>query len=696
MTEAERRESARKFYNKWKDRGQENQDCQLYWIDFLTNIVGIENPTERVNFEKNVLVNRKPKHIDAYIKETHVLIEQKSKGLELDKKYRNSDGLDLTPYEQAKRYNDNLPYDEKAKWIITSNFYEIWVYDMNEYNPKPEKFVLEQIPKIFNKFDFLVDKSQSVITKEEDVSFKAGEFVGLIYNALAKEYKDLTQKESQESLNILCVRLVFCLYAEDALLFGTSGHMFHDYLEKYETNEMRKALKDLFKILNTPEDKRDYYDKSILSEFPYVNGGLFEREDIEIPNFTEEIREILLKKASEGFDWSCISPTIFGAVFESTLNPDTRRKGGMHYTTVEDIHKVIDNLFLNDIKEEFEEIKKLKVPATKKSRLIDFQIKLSKLVWFDPAAGSGNFLTETYLSIRKIENQIIRESIACDKFGSRDQLMLGNEASPILVNISQFYGIEINDFAVTVAKTALWIAESQMMKETEEILNQNIKFLPLKTNANIIENNALSIDWNSVVSNKKTTYILGNPPFVGGMYMSDKQKNDIHNIFPKVSGAGEFDYVCCWYKKALDYIAGTDIKVAFVSTNSICQGEQVINFWKYLFDKYPLFINYAYTTFEWDSQANNKAKVHCIIVGFSSSNDNKKKKIIDAAGNVTICKNINAYLMDGDNFFVESRTTPLWDVPKMRFGSMPRDGGGFVLTPEERKELIKKEPLAEK
>ena len=317
MTDAERREAARQFYQKWVNRGKEDEDDRSYWIDFLQDVMGIDHVTDRIEFQKKVVgPDGNTKRIDAYIPETRVLIEQKSLNIDLSKPQQGHDGM--TPYEQAKMYDNSLPVSEKAKWIIISNFAEIWIYDMDTRVPEPTKFTLAEIPTKYSLFEFLVNQKQQKISQEMEISVKAGEFVGLIYDALLKQYINPENEESLKSLNMLCVRLVFCLYAEDAHIFGDNGHMFHDYMEQYETKDMRKALIELFKILDTPEDKRDPYDTSDLSKFPYVNGGLFAEENIEIPNFTDEIRDILLAKASEGFDWSMISPTIFGAVFEST------------------------------------------------------------------------------------------------------------------------------------------------------------------------------------------------------------------------------------------------------------------------------------------------------------------------------------------------------------------------------------------
>lgn len=448
---------------------------------------------------------------------------------------------------------------------------------------------------------------------------------------------------------------------------------------------------ELFKVLDTRPQDRDPYlqdDNPDLAAFPYVNGGLFSDEDIEIPPFTDEIRELLLVKASENFNWAEISPTIFGAVFESTLNPETRRSGGMHYTSIENIHKVIDPLFLDELKNELDEISTIPVERTKKAKLRAFQHKLASLTFLDPACGSGNFLTETYLSLRRLENKILLEL-------SHGQVtMYSASESPIQVSISQFYGIEINDFAVTVAKTALWIAESQMMKETEKILLVPLEFLPLKTNAFIVEGNALRVDWESVVPKSKLNYIMGNPPFIGARLMGKEQKADVNTIFPGWKNVGNLDYVCCWYKKASDLMKGTAIHSALVSTNSVSQGESVANLWKPLFDG-GVHIDFAYRTFRWDSEAKIKAHVHCVIIGFSVAANFVPKKVFDG-DRYQLAENINGYLLDSENVFVESRNKPLCNVPEIGIGNKPIDGGFYLFEKDEMSDFLKKEPSAKK
>ncbi len=691
MTDAQQREAARQFFYRWQNKGNEKQDASSYWVEILHDILDVGDVTQRVEFEKPVIgPDGNTKYIDVYIPETRVLIEQKSLGIPLDKPQAGHAGM--TPYEQAKMYDNGLPFDEKARWIITSNFGEIWIYDMNQKKPESNivKLALQELSAKYHMLDFVVNRETKKITQEMEVSLKAGEIVGELYDAFHKQFKNPDDPETLKSLNKLCVRLVFCLYGEDADVFGKKS-LFHDYMAQFKPSQARKALRDLFRILNQKPEERDKYladDDPILASFPYVNGGLFDGDDAEIPPFTDEIMDLLLNKASNDFDWSGINGTIFGAVFESTLNPEIRRSGGMHYTAIENIHKVIDPLFLDDLKEEFESIKAIEIWKTQKTKLEAFQNKLASLTFMDPAAGSGNFLTETYTSLRKIENEVI-------KLLSRGQMTLGEVMNPIKVSIGQFAGIEINDFAVTVARTALWIAENQMMKETEDIVQMDLDFLPLKTNANIVEGNALEINWNDVVPNTKLTYLLGNPPFVGARLMSRNQKADVNRLFAGFKNAGDLDYVACWYKKASDYIAGTGIRCALVSTNSITQGVAVPTLWKPLFEE-GIHIDFAYRTFRWDSEATIKAHVHCVIVGFSKAEKNGDKILFSEEGTKEHVKNINGYLLDAEDVFVSSRSTPLCDVPKIGIGNQPIDDGNYLFTKEDMEAFIKKEPSSKK
>ncbi len=726
--------SAAEFAKRWKGRGYERGESQPFWIDLLSNVYGIETPSDGfITFEDHRMVDAS-NFIDGRIRSTRVLIEQKSFGKDLRAPIKQSDGSLLNPFQQARRYVVSLPVSEHPRWIVTCNFQEFLVYDMEQPNGEPEQILLENLGKEYYRLMFLVDAKNEHLSKEMQVSMQAGEIVGKIHDALLKQYDD-NSTEALRWLNILCVRIVFCLYAEDAGVFRHD--QFHDFLVTYDAKDLRRALRDLFEVLKTPIDKRSKYLQPELQAFPYTNGGLFE-EEIEIPQFTEELKQTLLQHASQDFDWSEISPTIFGAVFESTLNPETRRSGGMHYTSIENIHKVIDPLFLNDLRHELNEILEEKVEKQRRVRLGEYQMKLSSLCFLDPACGSGNFLTETFLSLRRLENEVIREMY-------HGQTFLGfEEVNPVKVSIQQFYGIEINDFAVTVATTALWISEAQMLRETEKIIRRDIDFLPLKPYHNIREGNALRMDWDVIeIPSDVTTiyaknahiihednnwgkasetiveydeinlvtshydsepkpittrvevrfdYIIGNPPFVGYTFQSERQKEDL-SIVCRECGKN-LDYVAGWYYKAAKLMQSSPVRAALVSTNSITQGEQVSAIWKLLIEQYGLRIDFGYRTFQWDSEASAKAHVHCVIIGFSSMySPEPKQKVIFDGKNIIKATNINPYLLNAPTVFVDKRKKPLsQDVPQMMKGSQPTDGGNLLLSAAERKDLIRKNP----
>jgi len=681
MKDVEQRKAAKEFAEYWKGKGYEKGESQPFWLALLNHVFGIENPEQFITFEEQVHIDN-TSFIDGMIPSTHVMIEQKSRGKDLNKKIKQSDGTFLTPFQQAQRYSASLPYSQRPRWIITCNFESFYVYDMEHPGGEPEIILLENLEREYYRLAFLVNSKDEHLEKEMEVSIKAGEIVGKLYDALLAQYINKENESSLKSLNILCVRLVFCLYAEDAGIFGRRG-MFHDYLNAFDAVHFRTALINLFKVLDTKPADRDPYLEPELAAFPYVNGGLFANEEIEIPMFTDEIRKLLLVDASIGFDWSEISPTIFGAVFESTLNPETRRSGGMHYTSIENIHKVIDPLFLDDLRAEFEEICETTVEKTKEKKLKAFQDKLAGLCFLDPAAGSGNFLTETYLCLRKLENEILDILF-------HGQISFGEYTEPIRVQISQFYGIEINDFAVSVAKTALWIAESQMLKKTEDIVHMNLDFLPLKSYTNIAEGNALRLNWEDVVPKDKLDYIMGNPPFVGFSMMSSEQKEDVANIFP---GTKNVDYVACWYMKAIKFIDNTSIECAFVSTNSICQGEIVPVLWTKLLRE-GLVINFAHRTFVWKSEAKAQAAVHCVIIGFAKHNRDNKV-IYDGTVNKSI-KNINPYLLDSDNIIVYAQRKPFGNIPTMVYGNKPADGGNLIIENKDYNDFVTQAPEAKK
>ncbi len=684
MSNKATQEKIKAFVERWTGKGYEKGESQMFWIELLTDVLGVETPSEIISFEDQVKLDH-TSFIDAYIKSTHVMIEQKSIDKNLRAPIKQSDGKSLTSFAQAKRYAAELPYSMRPRWIVTCNFKSFLIYDMEQPQGEPFEILLENLPKEAHKLLFLVEDKDVNLRHEMEVSMKAGEIVGKLYDAFLAQYEGETTQEDLHALNVLCVRLVFCLYAEDADIFAKD--QFADYLQSYKPENLRVALKELFEVLDTPIEKRSRFLSENLKAFPYVNGSLFSQQPGEdIPPITEQAADLLIHHASLDFDWSDISPTIFGAVFESTLNPETRRKGGMHYTSIENIHKVIAPLFMDDLNEEFDDIRVRPKGKPRNQRLYALQDKLASLVILDPACGSGNFLTETYISLRRLENRIIQELFSMEKGVGFEEI------SPIKVHIHQFYGIEINDFAVSVAKTALWIAESQMMAETERIIQFKNDYLPLKSYNNITEGNALRVNWEDVVPKDKLSYIIGNPPFVGARMMDAEQKKDILDVFgPKWKNAGNLDYVACWYKKASDYITGTNICCALVSTNSICQGESVANLWKPLFDD-GTRINFAYRTFRWDSESNQKAHVHCVIVSFCKGG--KRKNIIFDNARIINAKNINGYLIDSDNVWIESRTEPLCDVPEIGIGNKPVDGGFYLFTKEEMNDFVDKEPAS--
>lgn len=776
MLSQDQKKAARKFSEEWKGKGYEKGESQKFWIDLLCNVYGVQDFSNFISFEEQVKLDH-TSFIDGYIDSSKVLIEQKSIDKDLKAPIKQSDGSFLNPFQQAKRYITELPVSKHPRWVVTCNFKSFLVYDMENPNGEPEEILLENLEKEYYRLSFLTDTGSVHLQKEFEISKKAGDIIGEIYDAILKQYKDATNPSpaTLKSLNMLCVRIVFCLYAEDAGIFGHKS-MFGDYLKQFEAKDLRRALLDLFQVLDQKEEERDEYLEESLAAFPYVNGGLFTEEDKTIPPITEEIKDLLVKHASSEFDWSEISPTIFGAIFESTLNPETRRSGGMHYTSIENIHKVIDPLFLDDLKAELEEIKQIKTAKTRIEKVKAFHEKLGTLKFLDPACGSGNFLTETFISLRKLGNECIRLEI-----GDQNQMAFDDDF--VKVSIHQFYGIEINDFAVSVAKTALWIAECQMLEETSRIVGKNLNFLPLKSYANIIQGNALKIDWNLLpglaegkyiyadkinlykpesltISDMKPQahlpsnspqiydelnivakevnvlkpedikcpfdYIMGNPPFVGYSLQSESQKKDILETFVDEKGkpyktAGKIDYVAGWYYKAAKLIQNTNTRCALVSTNSITQGEQVAAIWKPLFNQFGIHFDFAYRTFRWDSEANIKAHVHCVIVGFSckkhkqsdlfapNGTHSEERKSLDLSKSVCSpkkiflnesqfieAKNINGYLIDCDNVWIESRTNSICNVPQMVYGNKPTDGGFLFLTDEEKNEFLQKEPNAAK
>ena len=693
MANNNKQAAARRFVETWKGRGYEKGETQPFWYQLLHDIFGVEVPANFIQFELPVHL-KSTNFIDAYIPSTKVIIEQKEIKKDLEAAGKQSDGDKLTPYEQAQRYVGGLSYSQYPRWIVTCNFKSFKVYDMEQPQAEPMEILLENLEREYYLLKFLVDDNTTSLRREKELSVKAGELIGKLYNELHQQYHNPDTPQALHSLNVLCIRLVFCLFAEKSLLFGDNRSAFHDYLMAYKPSQMRKAIQDLFDVLDTEEHERDPYMEESLSRFPYVNGGLFSKEEkIEIPQFTESIANLLLIECSAGFDWSGISPTIFGALFEDTMNPETREIGGMHYTSVENIHKVIDPLYMNELSREFKDILQIKIDKKRKQALQSFQKKIGGLKFLDPACGSGNFLTETYLSLRKLENEVL-------KMLSDGTLSMNGDFSPIKVKIEHFYGMEVNDFAVTVAKAALWIAEAQMMKETEDIVLKDLEFLPLKSYSHVQHANALTKDWNEIIASDKLSYIIGNPPFKGKKTRKKEQKEELEKLIGTDSAQpGNLDYVSGWFFKAARYIQGTNIKVSFVSTINITRGEQVSLLWKSLLEKYGIKIYYAYLPFEWYSEARNNAQVHCTIIGFGCTEICSPKMIYSGTEDEAprMAENISPYLRDEENILVASRPSkPLCKVPSTGIGNKPIDGGNFLFRPQQKADFIKAEPLAEK
>ena len=687
-------DAARAFAQRWAGKGDEKSDSQAFWLEMLGEVFGIARPTDYIRFERSVKLGHKS-FIDAFIPSTHVLIEQKSLGVDLDTPQRQSDGTLLTPFRQAARYNSMLPYSERARWIVVSDFARIRVYDMETPEAPPRVVTLANLEHELDRLDFLVNREVKSLRKEEEtLSVKAGEQINKVYGLLLEKYFDAQSPETLRSLNMLCVRIVFCLYADDAGLFGKRG-FFYQYFEPFVKfpHIFRLELIRFFRVLDTPQEQRDRYERKFYP-LPYVNGGLFADDSVEVPEFSPEaIHALMMVDEKKKFDWSGISPTIFGAVFESTLNPETRRTGGMHYTSVENIHRVIDPLFLDRLRDEFDNLKAITEPRRRRRELLAFQEHIAAMTFFDPACGSGNFLTETYLSLRRLENEVVRAA-AVD---TQDMPALGEAFTPIRVSIDRFYGIEINDFAVVVARTAMWIAETGMKRETALIVHHDLDFFPLRSEAHIAEDNALRIDWRTVCP--APDYIIGNPPFVGYSLQSKEQKEDLLSVYVDESGkpykaTGKIDYVAGWYFKAAEMMQGTAIRAALVSTNSITQGEQVAFVWKPLVERFGIHIDFAYRTFRWDSEMAEKAHVHCVIIGFSTAPSDAPRRIYIGKDEFIEVKHINAYLMEADDVFVESRSKPLCEVPEMTTGNRPADGGHLIIEGKDYADFIKKEPGA--
>lgn len=687
MENEKRRAAARDFAERWAGRGYEKGDTSSFWLELLRDIVGMEDVTTNVRFEAQTSGRG---FIDVVIRDAKTVIEQKSLGVDLDRPEMRQ-GVAVTPFQQAKRYADSLRNSERPDTIIVCDFDHFRIHDLDVERPEEhyEQFRLAELPDQLHLLDFLIDPQRERQRREAQVSLDAGALIGKMYDLLREQYLDPESDASMHSLNVLCVRLVFLLFAEDAGLFPKSA--FHHYLRPVHADQARLALRDLFAYLRTPDEDRDPYASDALRAFPYVNGGLFE-EEVEIPRLTQEILDVLLDEVSEGTDWSQISPTVFGGVFESTLNPETRRSGGMHYTSPENIHRLIDPLFLDDLKAELDGILTADGTGDRKRRraLSRLHDKLGSLTFFDPACGSGNFLTETYIQLRKLENKVLSEL-------HRGQAQI-DVGETLKVSLSQFHGIEINDFAVSVATTALWIAELQANAEAETIIYGTIHDLPLRESAHIVRGNALQLDWGEVLPPGECDYVIGNPPFRGARFQTREQKADLMAAFDGARNAGNVDFVAAWFILAARYMKDHTMRAAFVATNSICQGEQVANVWSPIYDL-GATIDFAHDTFRWTAESTDAAAVFVVIVGFSGQGGPKRLyhyPNVSGEAVLTHPQELNAYLKPAPNVFVWSRSRPLCDVPEIGIGNKPIDDGNYLFTPEEKAKFLAKEPEAER
>ena len=724
----------RAFVARWKGKGNEKQEYQVFWEELAECLLGVKHGRECFDFQKPVPKRavvvedgKSPKFLDVYLKASKCVIEQKSHDISLDKPHAQSDGKKLNALEQAQRYYDNLNLPEKGRYTIACNFQEFRIFDNYHSDKDPEKLLLEELPRRWRYLRGVLSGLETATHEEmqEAAAKTASGFVAHLYSLLQKQYSphELTP-DILHQFNVFCVRVVFCLYADDAEVFD--NNQFHAFLNTFDARKLQEKFRWLFLALNQPISNRpDSYDIEIKG-FPYVNGGLFGGSEVPIPRISDEIRELLLDgsnhlyyindKDKGPFEWSLISPTNFGCIFESTLDPATREKNGMHYTSPENIHRVIDPLFLDDLTGELNTIFGMPVVTKqdkeqRESALRDFRKKISKLRFLDPACGSGNFLTETFKSLRRLEMRIVSE---LPNYGIEDGVITEKNQSfiknPCWVSINQFYGIEINDFAVQVANTALWISDCQMIAEAEEAFNVSINPLPLLKNQNIHCGNALEMNWEQVISPRSLDYIIGNPPFKGARGGGDSKEEkerkkaqmqavmsdrDAHGK-PVWQSIGNFDYVCAWYARAAQYMQqNSAIRAALVSTNSIVQGEQAVLLWQPLMEHFNARISFAWRSFVWNNQAKKTAQVHCVIVGFYCSKRRKPGDchIYQENEEVITCGRINNYLYPYPCYFINpGLTKPLCDVPKIGIGNKPIDGGHYLFSEAEMENFIAKEP----
>lgn len=652
------------FQQEWADVVKENAETQSFYNDFF-NVFGMSRKRVAA-FEAPVKkLGDKRGRIDLFWKGV-LLVEQKSRGRDLDK-----------AYDQALDYFPNLKEEELPRYIMICDFKNFEFYDL-ETNEE-HKFKLSELHKNVSLFGFIAGYQKRIYKDLEPVNIEASELMGNLHDRLFEA--GYTGKD----LEHLLVRLLFCFFADDTGIFETD--LFKYYIEektKEDGSDLGSQLMVLFQVLNTHASKRQKTMDEDLAKFPYINGELF-TWNIQFPHFNKKMRDALLKCCY--FNWSNISPVIFGSLFQVVADREKRRTFGEHYTEEKNILKTISSLFLDDLRAEF-----IKVKSNKK-KLEEFHAKLGTLSFFDPACGCGNFLVVTYRELRLLEIEVLKTL-----HKKTENLLDISHLSKI--DVDKFYGIEIDEFPAKIAGVALWLTDHQMNILLSETFGRYYNRIPLNKHATIVEGNALRIDWKTIIEPKNLSYILGNPPFVGSKYANKEQQLDKAIVFANIAGAGVLDYVACWYIKAAQYISGTKIKVGFVSTNSISQGEQVSILWNEMFNKYKVKIHFAHRTFAWTSEAKGKANVHCVIIGFACF-DILEKRLFDyenpkALAHETKVQNINPYLLEGKDIVVAKRSKPICVVPEITFGNMPNDGGYLLFTNEEKEEFLQKEPLAEK
>lgn len=652
------------FSQEWEHETSEDAEAKSFWDGFF-NVFGISR--RRVaTFEQSVKkADNKQGFIDLLWKGV-ILVEHKSRGKSLDK-----------AMQQAKDYFPGLKEHELPKYILVSDFQKFKLYDLDT-NITTE-FILKDFINQVHLFGFIAGYEKRTYKDEDPVNIQAAELMCKLHDKLeAVGYQG-------HDLEVYLVRLLFCLFADDTGIFDKG--IFWEYIDlhtKSDGSDLAMHIASIFHTLNTPPEKRLTNLDTNLAQFPYVNGKLFE-EVLQPAAFDSKMREMFLEAC--GFDWGKISPAIFGSMFQAVMNPTERRNLGAHYTSEKNIQKLIKPLFLDDLYLELEKVK------SNRGKLQELHQKIANLYFLDPACGCGNFLIITYRELRNLEIKILQ---ALNKNGQQ----FINIQDIIKVNVDQFAGIEYDEFAVRVAEVAMWLIDHQMNIQVSHEFGQYFFRVPLTKSAKIVHGNSLRIDWETVVEKEKLSFILGNPPFVGAMIMNAQQRNDIDHVFHGEKGIGVLDYVCAWYIKAAKIIENSQIKVGFVSTNSISQGEQVAILWNILFNKYKIKIHFAHRTFKWNNEAKGNAAVHCVIIGFANF-DIAEKYISDyediQGEPLTIkAKNINPYLVDGSDTIITNKSLPIANIPLMRFGSMPRDGGNLIFTETEKEEFIKIEPQAEK